>query len=44
MTCRTGVCWLKWLADELMDEEEWRRNLPPVVGGDTAQLADPVRG
>ncbi|WP_310728619.1 JmjC domain-containing protein [Streptomyces sp. N2A] len=44
VTCRTGVYWLKWLADELMDEEEWRRNLPPVVGGDTAQLADHVRG
>lgn len=44
VTCRTGVYWLKWLADELMDEEEWRRNLPPVVGGDTAELADHVRG
>lgn len=44
VTCRTGVYWLKWLADELMDEEEWRRNLPPVVAGDTAQLADHVRG
>ncbi|MFI9358766.1 cupin domain-containing protein [Streptomyces lydicus] len=44
VTCRTGVYWLKWLADELMDEEEWRRNLPPVVEGDTAQLADHVRG
>ncbi|GES27686.1 hypothetical protein San01_01730 [Streptomyces angustmyceticus] len=44
VTCRTGVYWLKWLADELMDEEEWRRNLPPVVGGDTTQLADHVRG
>ncbi|MEW2439043.1 cupin domain-containing protein [Streptomyces caniferus] len=44
VTCRIGVYWLKWLADELMDEEEWRRNLPPVVGGDTAQLADHVRG
>ncbi|MFF4290973.1 cupin domain-containing protein [Streptomyces sp. NPDC001633] len=43
VTCRTGVYWLKWLADELMDEEEWRRNLPPVVRGDTAQLADHVR-
>ncbi|MFE3547054.1 cupin domain-containing protein [Streptomyces kronopolitis] len=43
VTCRTGVYWLKWLADELMDEEEWRRNLPPVVDGDTTQLAAHVR-
>lgn len=44
VTCRTGVYWLKWLADELMDKVEWRRNLPPVVRGDTSELADHVRG
>jgi ribosomal protein L16 Arg81 hydroxylase len=44
VTCRTGVYWLKWLADELVGEVEWRKNLPPIVNGDTADLTDYVSG
>ncbi|SIT35931.1 putative Cupin-like domain protein [Paraburkholderia ribeironis] len=44
VTCRTGLYWLKWLADELMCDPGWRRNLPSVVDGDTTDLAEHMRG
>jgi ribosomal protein L16 Arg81 hydroxylase len=43
VTCRTGVYWLKWLADELISDPEWRQNLPPVVRGDAGPLGEHVR-
>ncbi|WP_158998605.1 cupin domain-containing protein [Pigmentibacter ruber] len=43
ITCRTGLFWLKWLADELINDPQWRKNLPPVIHGDKKELASYIR-
>jgi ribosomal protein L16 Arg81 hydroxylase len=39
ITCRTGVDWLHWLADELSTDEAWRENLPVALDGSGSDMA-----
>ncbi|MFB2876513.1 cupin domain-containing protein [Floridanema aerugineum] len=40
--CHTGIDFLNWLIDELLNESEWRKNLPIIQEGNTAQLQEKV--
>jgi ribosomal protein L16 Arg81 hydroxylase len=38
ITCRTGIDWLHWLADELTADEGWRENLPLALDGNASAM------
>jgi ribosomal protein L16 Arg81 hydroxylase len=38
ITCRTGIDWLHWLADELSADEAWRENLPFALDGSASAM------
>ena len=38
ITCRTGIDWLHWLADEFAVDEGWRENLPLALDGNATAI------
>jgi ribosomal protein L16 Arg81 hydroxylase len=44
ITCRTGIDWLHWLADELSADEAWRENLPLALDGSASVMTRHVAG
>jgi ribosomal protein L16 Arg81 hydroxylase len=38
ITCRTGLDWITWLAQDLEESVEWREALPLILAGDTGHI------